>query len=168
VGKRLAVALLLALGGCGPDLTGPDSLGTSEDGRTTPDLEDHRVSGDGRFRAAYFGGWFSMTASARASGGVTEGQIRLVGPGDSAAFDAPLTAEVTCLSVVDNQAWVGAIVTDGFLRGWGMVFGVRDIGGGEVPDQRSRIELSSTGYADCLSFHPPITQPFARGDFKIW
>lgn len=163
--RVLVTALLLALGGC--DATGPDSE-MSDGRRIAPDLEDHRVTGDGEFLSAYFTGWFSVTASARASGGVPEGEIRLVGPQGSPAFDTPVSAEVGCVSVTGSQAWIGATVTDGFLRGWGLVFGVRDNSGTGMPDQRSRLEWNSTGYADCLSFHPAISQPLVRGSFKVW
>jgi hypothetical protein len=163
--RVLVATLLIGLGGC--DSTGTD-LAMSDDDPSAPDLQDHRVRGDGEFLSDYFTGWFSLTASARASGGVAEGEIRLVGPDNSPTFAAPVSAEVSCLSVMGNQAWVGAVVTDGFLGGWGLVFGVRDNSGDGVPDQRSRIEWSSTGYADCLSFHPVVGQPLVRGDFKVW
>ena len=164
----VATAVLLLLIGCDPDPMEPDSSQAVSDGSEAPFPAFHRVSGDGRFRSAYFGGWFSVRMSATMSAEGLEGWIELKGPEGSAALGGPIPVEVSCLSVSGTQAWVGARVTSGVLSGWGLVFGVRDnVEAGEGLDQRSLLELNATGYADCLTFHPIIDEVFRTGDFKV-
>ncbi len=109
-----------------------------------------------------------MRLTASISGEALEGWIEVTGPEGSAALGGLIPAEVTCLAVSGNQAWVGARVTAGALSGWGLVFGVRDnVEAGGRADQRSLLELNAIGYDDCLSFHPIINEVLVTGDFKV-
>lgn len=129
----LATAFGLTLTACSDTLTQPDPL--APDAARSAAMAGVEVSatGSGHFRWEGSKRTFAFTGTRHADGRVS-GQFQL------RTARARIHGTVTCMRVVENEAWFGALGRDGF--GW--AFRVRD--GGEGPGSQDMISYAYRWY----------------------
>ena len=112
-------------------------------------------------RVSPFSASFRFVAEGQPDGSAHGSYTQTLASPDGPSIFGNFTGDVTCLSVVDDTAVIGGIVTETtdprFTAGWDFWVSVHDGRGTDTPDSTSLVELSNTPVLDFGPGFPTTT-----------